>query len=105
MMLKKSLLQFLLYLLLPCPILVFALYVTSLFIRNEFIEYWSTMMTLLVEGVGEAAPQLILQIFTILSDAERKLTPLHLLCLASSCIMVSKCSTELCESFGRHVQA
>ena len=54
----------------------------------------------LVEGVGEAAPQLILQIFTILSDAERKLTPLHLLCLASSFIMVSKCSTELflCES-------
>ena len=33
------------------------------------MEYWSTMMTLLVEGVGEAAPQLILQIFTILSEA------------------------------------
>ena len=43
---KKSLLQFLLYLLLPFPILVFALYVTSLLIRNEFMEYWSKMMTL-----------------------------------------------------------
>ena len=44
----------------------------------------------LVEGVGEAAPQLILQqILTIPSDAERKLAPLHLLCLASSCIMVN----------------
>ena len=101
---KKGLLLIFFFLLVPFPVLVIAQHLASLFIRNEFMEYQSTLI-LMAEGSMEAAPQLTLQIYFILSDAERKLTPLHLLCLASSCIMVSKCSTELCESFGRHVQA
>ena len=96
---QQGLLRFLFYLLVPFPILVFGISLTSLFLRNEFMEYWSTI-TLLAEGLFEAAPQLIIQIYSILLDAERRPTPLHLFCLTSSFIIVSKCSIELflCES-------
>ena len=58
------------------------------------MEYLNTMI-LLAEGGLEAGPQLIFQIYFILSDAEKKPTPLHLLCLTSSFIIINKSSIEL----------
>ena len=91
---KKRLLLFFFFLLVPFPVLVFAQHVASLFIRNGVMEYLNTMI-LLAEGGLEAGPQLIFQIYFILSDAEKKPTPLHLLCLTSSFIIINKSSIEL----------
>ena len=91
---KKGLLLIFFFLLVPFPVLVIAQHLASLFIRNEFMEYQSTLI-LMAEGSMEAAPQLTLQIYFILSDAERKPIPLHFLCLTSSFIIINKSSIEL----------
>ena len=63
---KKALMPFFYYLLVPFPIVVFVHHVRSLFIMNEFTETRST--TFLALGASfEDGPQLITQLYIMLS--------------------------------------
>ena len=102
---KTLLLVSLIFLLVPFPIIVFVQQVTSLFVVTPQMELWSAIF-LFGEGSLEASPQLMLQIFIILSDSERKVAVIQVVSIVSSIITISKTAIEafLSESYEFTIQ-
>ena len=69
------------------------------------MELWSAIF-LFGEGSLEASPQLMLQIFIILSDSERKVAVIQVVSIVSSIITISKTAIEafLSESYEFTIQ-
>ena len=80
---KKVILGSILILLVPFPVTVFIQQVTSLFVVNARMELMSAVF-LFGEGSLEASPQLLLLLYTILSDSERKMATLQMVSIVSS---------------------
>ena len=90
----KIILGSFLILLLPFPILVSIQQVASLFISADEMELMSDVF-LFAEGSLEASPQLLLLIYVILSDSERKVALIQRVSIVSSIILISKTSIKL----------
>ena len=85
----------------PFPVTVFIQQVASLFVVNAQMELMSAIF-LFGEGSLEASPQLLLSLYIILSDSERKVATIQILSIVSSILSISKTSIELYlnESYG-----
>ena len=90
----KELLLTLLIALLPCPILMFGQQVTSIFSTSAHMEWLSTLF-LFGEGSLEAPPQLILMMYIIFSDHERKVATIQWVSVVSSVATISKTAIKL----------
>lgn len=84
----------LLLLIIPFPAIVFIQQVVHLFVVNEQMELMSAIF-LFGEGSLEASPQLLLLLYIILYDSERKIATIQIASIASSIITISKTSIEL----------
>ena len=91
---RKMILGSFLLLLVPFPICVLIQQVASLFIRTAQMEFLSAVF-LFGEGFLEASPQLLLLIYVILSNSERKPAVIQVVSMVSSIITISKTSIEL----------
>ena len=86
---KTQLVISLLFLFTPFPIVVIAHHVSSLFIVNPQIENFGALL-LTAEGTVEAASQIILQIYIILSDSEKEVSVIQIMCIVSSVFTISR---------------
>ena len=78
----------------PFPIIVVIQQVASLFIRTIKMEALSAVF-LFGEGSLEASPQLLLLLYSILSDSERNFALIQMVSTISSILTISKTSIEL----------
>ena len=88
----KILLAALLLLIIPFPVVVFAQQIASLFVRSDQMTFLSAVF-LFGEGSLEAAPQLLLLLYAILSGRQPKV--LQWVSIVSSIFAISKTSIEL----------
>ena len=73
----------------PFPILVISLHIISLFVTNPHLQLYANGLVF-GEGTWEAAPQLILQTYIILSDFEREIDVSQLMSILPSVITITK---------------
>ena len=92
--LRKILLSSAIFLVVPFPIIVFVLHVTSLFVRNSALHIFVAGLVY-SEGLFEAAPQLILQTYIILSDCEREIAWIQIVSILTSVLTISKITIEM----------
>ena len=90
----KELLLVVLIVLLPFPILIFGQQVTSIFSTSAHMEWLSTLF-LFGEGSLEAPPQLLLMMYIIFSDSERKVATIQWVSVVSSVATISKTTIKL----------
>ena len=88
----KILLAAFLLLIIPFPVVVFVQQIASLFIRSDQMTFLSAIF-LFGEGSLEAAPQLLLLLYAILSGRQPKV--LQFVSIVSSIFAISKTSIEL----------
>lgn len=91
---KKYFLGILAFVFVPYPIVVLGHQVRHLCRRDAKMEMQSAIL-LFGEGALEASPQLLLQIYIILSDAEREVTTFQWLAITSAFLIIAKTSIEL----------
>ena len=84
----------LLLLFVPFPATVFIQQLAHLFVVNAQMELMSAIV-LFGEGSLEASPQLLLSLYIILSDSERKIATIQIASIVSSIVTISKTSIEL----------
>ena len=92
---RKFLLSSLISFIVPFPFIVFFFHVTSLLVANSQLQLVAATITVYSEGMFEAAPQLILQTYIILSDFDREIDVSQIVSILTSVITISKITIEM----------
>ena len=81
-------------LLVPYPLIAWVQLIRSIFINKPLNEHFSALL-MFGEGALESAPQLILQIYIIITDKTRTTDPVQIVAICTSFVCIAKTAMEM----------